>query len=367
MDLYVFNRDLEMLGVIDKFISLRWIRRYSKCGEFELHCSLTNETLNLLKKENIIYKKDDTEAAYIEYRNLKQNNDGSETIVVKGKFLTGYFNRRIIWGIENLNCTAEQAMRSLVEKNCINSNIKERIIKNLFLDIEKKYSESVNYQVSYKNLLEELENLSNLSEIGYRVNFNRKDKKVFFEAYKGVDRTINQKVNPQAIFSREFENILEQEYIESVNNYRNVALIAGEGEDADRKLITVGNTNGLDRFEVFIDARDITSKQYINNAEKILTSEEYNLLLNDRGNIRLAEFKQIETFDSKINIKSNLTYKVDFDLGDIVTCRTKKWGITVDTRITEIEEVYEPQGFSINAVFGNKVPTLIDKIKQKLK
>ena len=87
-------------------------------------------------------------------------------------------------------------------------------------------------------------------------------------------------------------------------------------------------------------------------------------MLNDRGNNKLAETKEIQTFDSKINVTSNLVYKTDYDLGDIVTCTSKKWGITINSRITEIEDIYEEKGLSISATFGNNVPTLIDKIKQ---
>jgi len=42
-------------------------------------------------------------------------------------------------------------------------------------------------------------------------------------------------------------------------------------------------------------------------------------------------------------------------------------GYTIDTRITAIEEVYEQNGFDIRVNFGDKIPTLIDKIKQKLR
>lgn len=90
-------------------------------------------------------------------------------------------------------------------------------------------------------------------------------------------------------------------------------------------------------------------------------------MLNDRGNNKLAETKEIQTFDSKINVTSNLVYKTDYELGDVVACTSKKWGITIKSRITEIEEIYEEKGLSINATFGNNVPALIDKIKQQIK
>lgn len=364
IELYIFDRDLNFKGIIDDFNSFRWVRRYSKSGEFELQCALTQEILQLLQRENIIYKKDDLEAGYIEYRNLKRDQDGKEILVIKGEFLTGYLGRRIIWGTEIINDTAENAMRLLVNNNCINPSDPNRKINNLMLGQLNNFDLITNYQVSYKNLNDELESISNTYELGYRVNFDISNKKLIFDIYMGLDRSINQNINPRAIFSKEFENILEQEFTDSLNNYKNLALVGGIGEGTERKLVMVGDATGLDRFEVFSDQRSLSNVDEGNN---LISDADYINLLIEKGNETLAETKEIQTFDSKINPDSNLKYKVDFDLGDIVTCVSKKWGITIDSRITEIEEVYEEKGQTVNITFGNNIPTLIDKIKQKLR
>lgn len=363
MELYVFNEDLNLIGMIDSFTSIRWLRRYYKSGEFELHCALTYETVALLARGNIIYKNDDNEAGFINHRSMKQDLDGKEILVVKGKFLTGYLNRRIIWGTEILNVTSEVAMRTLVNKNSIAPTDLNRIIPNLMLGTLKNYTGNVDYQVSYANLGEEIENLSNLSDLGYRINFDTTLKKLDFEVFKGLDRSGNQSVNPRCIFSKEFENILEQEYVDSLNNFRNLCLIGGVGEGTARKLVTVGASIGINRFEVFADQKSLS-----NVVDGVTMSDvAYTNLLLGKGNETLAETKAIQTFDSKINLNSNLKYKVDFDLGDIVTIMSKKWNVTLDTRITEIEEVYEEKGQEINITFGNSISTLIDKIKQLIR
>lgn len=327
MDLLIFNRGLDYLGIIDTFSSLRWVRRYNKSGEFELHCPLAQHSLELLKRENIIYKKEDNEAGYIETRQLGLNSNGEETLQIRGKFLTNYLDRRIIWDMENLNTTNEKAMRYLVDKNCINTRT-ERRIPFLDLDREKYLIGDIQKQVSYKNLLEELENISNTSDLGYRVNFQYKSKKLLFEVYKGLDRTAEQKINVPAIFSKEYENILEQSYFDSINNYKNTCLIAGAGEGKDRKLTSIEEGKVLDRYELYVDARDIANTKQVEKLdnEGNKTTEEvpipdsdYYPMLIQRGNEKLAECQQIQTFDSKINIRSNLRYKEDFNLGDLVT------------------------------------------------
>jgi hypothetical protein len=364
MELFIYDKTLNLIGITESFTSLRWIRRYYKSGEFELHCNLTEESLLLLARENIIYKTDDSEAGVIEYRNLKEDSEGKEILVVKGKFLTGYLSRRIIWGTEVLNITSENAMRTLVNKNCISPTNNNRIIPNLLLNNLKGYVGNVDYQVSYKNLDDELESLSNVSDLGHRIIFDRANKKIRFDVYKGLDRSINQSVNPRAVFSKGFENIVEQEYVDSLSNYRNVNLVAGVGEGISRKFATVGNSSGLDRFEMYTDARDLSNVKTVNDVEVTIEDAEYIPLLINRGNEKISECTDLKTFDSKVNSNSNLEYKIDFDLGDIVTYVSKSWGLTISPRITEIEEVYEEKGREVFVVFGKNIPTLIDKVKQ---
>jgi len=362
MDLYVFDRDLNFKGIVENYFSLRWVRRYSRCGEFELHCGLTTQTLELLKRNNIVWKSDDQEAGYICYRNISQNDQGEETLVVKGRFLTGYLNQRIVWGTEIINETAECAIRTLINTNAINPVDTNRIIPLLELGALRNYSQTVKKQTSYSNLLEEVEIIAEASELGIKTLFDPNNKRFVFEVYEGTNKTSGQMVNAPIIFSREFENILAQEYTDSFYNYRNLALVGGIGEGPERKLLTVGNGSGLDRFEVFVDQKSLSNE--VDGV--VMTDEEYFALLYGKGHEKLTECKEIQTFDSKINLRSNFIYKVDFDLGDIVTCTSKRWGITLDTRITEIEEVYEGST-EINVIFGNDIPTLIDKIKQAVR
>ena len=361
MELYVFDRELNFIGLLDNFFSLRWVRRYHRTGEFELHCPLNVHTLELLQRENIIWKQGDHEAGYIKYRQLGQDAQGQEVLIVKGDFLIGYLDRRIIWGQEILSGTAEVAMRTLVKKHAINPAHSERKIPLLELGQLQNYPETVEYQTSYKNLLDEVEHISSLSRLGYRVTVDLPAKRLIFEVYKGRDLTASQSTNPPAIFSNEFENVLKQEFVDSLHNYRNVALVAGAGEGTDRKLVTVGQGTGLDRFELYVDARDLQEEDENGNP---IQEADYEEMLRSRGQSKLAECANLQTFECKINPFSNLRYKEDFDLGDIVTCTSKKWGVTINARITEVEEIYEQDGFSLNVTFGNSVPTLIDKIKQ---
>ncbi|BDR75752.1 siphovirus ReqiPepy6 Gp37-like family protein [Clostridium tetani] len=365
MELYIFNRDLELKGILDTFTSLRWIRKYNKTGQFELHCPLNSNTLELLKRENIIYKKDDVEAGYIETRQLTIDYTGKEYLKINGKFLTNYLDRRISLDRVNFIGKTEELIRKLVNDNCINPSNNNRRIPNLILGDLKGFTEDIKYQNSFGNVLEQLENISNTSNLGYRNILDIKNRKIIFDIYKGVDRTVNNGTIAPCIFSRDFENILEQEYFDNLNNYRNTCMIAGAGEGKNRKITSIESGTGLARYELYVDARDLQDKKWINDIETDIPDSEYYKMLLQRGKEKLSECKEIQTFDSKINVDGNNVYKKDFDIGDIVTIVDKKWGISLNVRVTEIEEVYEESGLEVNIIFGNSIPTLMDKIKQK--
>lgn len=378
MELYIFDRTLNLIGIVDIFNSLQWNRRYFKMGDFELQCPLTSDNLNLLQKGNLIYKKDDIEAAYIEYRDLKQDVDGKEILDIKGNFLTGYLKRRILWSAVTMSDTVENIMRSLVNQNAISPTDTKRIIPNLALADSKGLSYSASYcstskQTNNPNLGDELESLSVLSNLGHRVLFNISNKKLLFEVYAGVDRSVSQTNRSPCIFSKDFENVLEQEYTESLDNFRNVCLVngsytaSGDSKDATPVATTVGDATGLDRYETALDSNSSSEVDNGNDTKTYLSQADFMNVLTNDGNTELAQYTETKGFDSTINSNSNLVYKTDFDLGDIVTCISKKWGITVDTRITEIQEVYEEKGLELNITFGDALPTLLDKIKQKVR
>lgn len=94
-----------------------------------------------------------------------------------------------------------------------------------------------------------------------------------------------------------------------------------------------------------------------------MTTTEYDALLAEKGNTTLSQSKVAQSLSASINLRSNLKYQTDFDLGDIVTCKINKLGLKLDSRIMEIEEVYEETGLEVFIVFGDELPTLSKKIK----
>jgi len=85
MELYVFNSSRQLAGIVESFEYLRWTRRYSQCGSFELKAIATPENTALLKAGNILWKSDDEEAGIIEHLELSQTDN--EIITATGRLL----------------------------------------------------------------------------------------------------------------------------------------------------------------------------------------------------------------------------------------------------------------------------------------
>ena len=108
-----------------------------------------------------------------------------------------------------------------------------------------------------------------------------------------------------------------------------------------------------DRYEIFVDAKDLQSEDFPDNYADALIF---------RGQQKLADQAMVQAFDVTINSYSNLTYKTDYDIGSLVQAVSKRWNIAMTARITEVDETYDRDGISINVTFGKPLLTLAQKI-----
>lgn len=370
MDIYVFDKSFSLLGIVDKFTSLIWKREFYKSGTFELHLFLpklnneASELINLLQKGHIIMKEDSPEeAAYIE--DVTLDSTETETVKLSGFFIDNFLKDRIVWGMQSQTGTIEEVLKGFVFRNCIEPTNSNRVIPSLFLSGTRGIAAQASEVNSYGNLAELIEELAIKYDVGWRVLFDLANNQYVFDVFEGRDLSINQSINPQAIFSMEYENVLNQTYTNSDAGYKNMALIGGQGEGAARKLAILNDSiSGFDRKELFVDADSIA--QETENGDPI-SDAEYQQVLLEKGKSKLAELTKIQTFESGISVLSNLVYKQDFDLGDKVTIQNNRWGVTINTRITSVEEVYENNTTDFRVNFGSNIPTIIDKIKQRMR
>ena len=371
MELYVYTSDMVLQGIVEKIASLIWTRRYWTCGEFKLLVPFTEDHARMLVKNNIIMKRGDDEAAQIKYVSITKNSQGLEEIEVQGKFLLSWIGKRIVKKQIIAKDTTQSILYRIVRENVTSPTDAARAIPHVTIatDDANTGSGTIDYtSEQYVNAQLAAETAAKAAKLGMRVRTNARTGDHSFSVYKGRDLTAgNAAGNAPCIFSQEFDNIVEQEYTNSVENLKTTAFVGGEEkEGVSRKVAEVGGaTAGLEREEVFINATDIVQEyEDDDGAQVTLTDAEYIALLTARGAEELDQYAETLSFGSKINTAANLVYRTDYDLGDRVTCVNKRWGIRIDVRITEIAETYQNNVEEIDITFGESLPALLTQIRQ---
>lgn len=330
----VKNLNLEKLGVIEKIKMLKTAKGYSRCKSFETSCPFTQNNFDLLKIDNIIIV--DDFYGVIETIAYEDNYEGDFNIIVLGRELKSLLDRRIVWNTLSMNTTAELYLRKAVEDNIINPTNADRKIDVISLGAVNGISTKIDKQDTGSNILELCEEVCMSCELGF--DLIPDGNKLKFVVYSGKERDIK--------FSDRFDNVASQDLTVGTGSYKNTCLIAGEDKGEARKRTSIEREKGLQRREVYIDARDLQQEE--NTASMAYT----NILL-QRGNERLAEMSRTQTFDCEI-IESNVKYGVDFNLGDIVTVINDKLKFKQKERINAIERVYQNNSVSINIIFGEE-------------
>ena len=371
MELYVYSSEMELQGIVEKIASLIWTRRYWSCGEFKLLVPFTEEHSRMLVKNNIIMKRGDDEAAQIRYVSITKNSQGLEEIEVQGKFLIAWIGKRIIKKQIITNDTTQNILYRIVRENVTNPADTARKIPDVSIATDDEDTESgvIDYtSEQYTNAQLAAETAAKAAKLGIRMRTDAQTGAHVFSVYEGRDLTAgNTAGNAPCIFSQEFDNIVEQEYTNSVENLKTTAFVGGEEkEGVARKVAEVGGSAaGLAREEVFINATDIVQEYEDDDGTQVsLTDAEYLALLSARGAEELEQYAETLSFGSKINTFANLIYRTDYDLGDRVTCVNKRWGIRIDVRITEIAETYQNNVEEIDITFGESLPALLTQIRQ---
>lgn len=346
LEIRVYSAEMEFQGNVDDESSFQWTRKYYEPGTFELHCPITANNMELLRRGNLVWKRGAVEAGVIESLNLEETSSKAE-ITAKGRFLSSYMGRRLIRPYYHIeNGLVETAMREIF--------ISAAEIPLVSLGEAKGYTEKVTFQATYKNLLTYEEKLAKYSETGFRFRPDFVNKKIIFELYRGKDHTAGQSDRERVVFSDAYGNLSKAEYSENDQTYKTVCYVGGQGEGTDRTYVTAGDDTltGLERREVFLSATDIQQGD--------LTADQYKAALMQRGNDELKSDQLSVAISGEVDPNGNFTYGDDYDLGDLVTIEKESFGVSKDLRIVEINEVYENGVFKITPTFGSPLPDAID-------
>ena len=346
---YIMDGLSGIADFVEVYQSLIWNVQYFGKSDFQLICVGDNENIEKLKVGRYLVREEDVKGGgrfenvmVIENQKIEYDADGGWMLTVSGSGLKTILSRRIVWKQTTMSGSIETAVRQIVLDNAISPEDEKRKIPDLRLDEEKGYTEEIDVQLLGENVADWIMSIAQSYGYGWDVYI---DNGYVFTFYKGADRTYNQSENIPVVFSEENDNLIQSTYAHSMANYGNSALIGGEGEGIEKRTATIGDAEGLDRYEKYVDGSSVSS----NGA--IITLEQYMALLEDYGREQLADVLTGETFSGEIEPDGVFTINRDYFLGDLVQIVTEK-GIKATPRIIEIIYAEDSNGFSVVPTFS---------------
>lgn len=330
-DVYVYNLNLQLIGIIDSYRSLIWADRYNEVGDCELYVPATNEMLNLLKKDYFLIKNGHKMVCQIKKIELDTDAENGDFLIVTGYDVKRWLDQRIVWGTATANGNAEIFLRGLVNDALCDGADADRQARSpngaqlLSLGDEVGFQESLTAQISYANLGEKIRDFCVALGWGYR--FLNVSDGFKFDLYRGTDR------RSTVVFSEEYDNLIKSSFVEDSTGLKNVALVAGEGEGALRSTESAGTATHLNRVELYVDARDISHR--ITFSELTTTYPDPNGYI--FGDSTTGYFYGVHDLNVQIYDDAQLAkLQEDYPGGQVVTVEGQRYYNLTDTAVAAL-------------------------------
>lgn len=340
MDIYFLDDGLREQFVLDSFKSLIWTKRYYTYGDFELYVPASEDLTDVLNTCPYVIRDDDESVMVIENVQISTDVENGDYYTITGRSLESVLTRRIVWEQTNISVNdPAQAIYQLIAENVTEPEIEARTIAEFLVDESFEGSGALKMQITGTALDEAITDICKTYGIGWKVTRGDSGEMVF---------ALYQRGEADVSFSPEFDNLISSQYYQNTENLKTVAVVAGEGTGTDRRRNVVNADSsavGLDRREVYVDARDISS----NGGE--IGDNDYMALLATRGEQELLdEHTATHGFEGEVEPKSTYVYKRDYDLGNVVTV-SNGYGVTAKPRIIEIIECWDDTGYKVIPTF----------------
>lgn len=385
MELYIFDKGYQQIGVINAAVSVLWNKKYNDAGYCEIYVDCNTAMLELLKEDYYVYRDDDDMFCKIKSVVLETNEQNGDFLIVTATDICNILSGRVVRWQTSFSGTVPQYFKKLLYDNVISPQQSQRRISNFTLD-ESNFAEltdTIEASAHTQDLLSLIIATCKTYGYGFRVSYNAEAGNLVFRLYKGVNKA-SATAEEYIEFSPEYSNIKTTRYKTDATTYKNLAYVGYKNAAGELLLLSMhkdtAEPTGEKREEIYVDgtstSRDITreellqlfpdlsevcvtidEKKYKNyyttvdgveelvavgtaqdTEEKItVTDYTYIILIRSVGANALAERERLEEFGGTVDTIDTYEYKTDYDIGDIVKV-ANEYGISAEARISEIME-----------------------------
>lgn len=306
MKIKIYDKDLNPILFIDEqFVSCLWSEGYNTIGSFCMELIDTAEYRKKIREDFYAGRTDrDTLMVIktVEFRNGR--------IIASGKQATAVLDDVAMIGTIQAGANIDTSV-----KNAYNGSTKFRGLNFAETDMGIKST----HQISNTSFWDVCSTLCADTDLGIRVK--RSGTELLAEFYKPEE-------NPNLVFSKQYGNLSEPKITLSTEGSKNYAIVFGQGEGANRTYTTVDMTDGQDRRELVVDAKDLQ----MDDGE---TTGNYLKRLESRGIEKLLEHQNV--FSCSF-VPSGKDFGVRYDLGDVLTVNLGEYGLKLKARVSKFTQ-----------------------------
>lgn len=364
-EIYVYDEDLNAVGVIDEYSSLNWAERYNSEGDFELELPLSWADSSLLAFGHFLYISTSDKLMVIEEKKPTRGpTEGS--LLVNGRSAESILRRRELMTFNTfIDTPVEYIIYSRVYWSVVfGAGDADRII-DLFEDDLDIWPPAMSYvitasdQYETESIYEVIEGVAKMVSLGFKIivpDLASLSSKLYFLVYEGVDRSSGQTDNDWVTFSETFDNLLNSSFLTTEKDKVNLTVVFTDDAVHSKVFVWEGGSSenpggteptGLTRFEGRLDTtinRD-TDDDDIDD----LTDGEVLAIIEERGRILIKENALLAIFDGDVDARTQFILEEDFFLGDIV--QVNAHGINDSARVIEVVKSYSVEGEKIYIAF----------------
>lgn len=306
MNLNLYDADLNRIAIIgEQYISCLWSEGYNTIENFTIELVETDEYKKKLSVDCYVGRNDRNSLMVIK---TVQISGGK--IVASGKQAT-----RVLDDVPFIGTISSGSDIDTSVINAYNNSDKYRNVEFSSTSLGVKY----NHQISNKSFSELCEIMAQSENVGFRSIL--KGGIISIEFYQPVEKE-------NLVFSQKFGNLTVEAVSISSENYKNYAIVLGEGEGDNRTRVFVDLTNGGERRSLIVDAKDL-------QLEEGETIEKYKERLASRGVEKLLE--RTKTFSCDFTPYAS-EFGKKYDLGDVLTIYLTDYGITLKARVARFTQ-----------------------------
>lgn len=337
MELIALKSDYTIQSIL-RPTNIQWSRKYYEPGTFSVQIPIAQYSNEMV----YVYTKDREEMGIISQRNFVVDNLGFQYMQISGYFLESELNDKVVYPLFFAEGVLEDKVVEMV-------NTYKKDIPFLEEAVSLGRGESISFQESNKELGKKCYELLKEQEMSFKITFDFEVAKKRFSVYQGKNRTQAQHENNFIVFSTRFGNLKEPNVLSSSTDYKNYAIIGGQGEGADRVMTEIDLSDGGYRKEIFINA---SSVEY--NKDE-MTLEQYITNLQQYGLAQLVEnYSVVNNVEFDV-LNGSYEYLEDFDLGDKCDVVIDEMGFEIEARIIAIYEVIKKGVHTVSLEFGDQV------------